>query len=56
MKKKCPKSPVKKKEYIEAVGKVLVKEKGKKKYYKPVAVKKDIRKLSGIILIFLVGL
>ena len=36
----CTKAPVNKKEYITDIGNILVKEYGKKKYYKPAEVKK----------------
>ena len=37
---KCPPAPKNKKEYIAEIGKILVKEHGKKRYYKPAEVKK----------------
>ncbi|MFK7901121.1 MAG: hypothetical protein AB8B61_10240 [Cyclobacteriaceae bacterium] len=37
---KCPPAPKNKKEYISEIGKILVKEHGKKKYYNPEEVKK----------------
>jgi hypothetical protein len=40
MELKCPPAPPNKKEYITNIGKILVKENGKKKYYKPEEVKK----------------
>ncbi len=40
----CPPSPKNKKEYISDIGKILVKDYGKKKYYKPEEVKKAHRK------------
>lgn len=40
----CSPAPADKKEYINDVGKILVKENGKKKYYKPEEVKKAARK------------
>ncbi len=36
----CPPAPTNKKEYIAEIGTILVKEHGKKKYYKPEEVKK----------------
>lgn len=36
----CPPAPANKKEYIAEIGTILVKEHGKKKYYKPEEVKK----------------
>ncbi len=44
MKKSCKVSPPNKKEYISDIGKILVVENGKKKYYKPEEVKKAHRK------------
>ncbi len=44
MQLKCPPSPQNKKEYITDIGKILVKEHGKKKYYKPEEVKKASKK------------
>jgi len=40
----CPPAPPNKKAYIADVGKILVQEYGKKKYYKPVEVKKASKK------------
>ena len=40
MNKTIPPSPSNKKEYIAAIGKILVEENGKKKYYSPQEVKK----------------
>jgi hypothetical protein len=40
MSKSCPKAPENKKAYLIDIGKILVKEHGKKKYYKPEEVKK----------------
>lgn len=40
MKPACPPAPPNKKEYITDIGKILVQEHGKKKYYKPEEVKK----------------
>lgn len=40
----CTPSPTNKKEYITSIGKILVKENGKKKYYKPEEVKEAHRK------------
>lgn len=36
----CSPAPINKKEYITDIGKILVKEHGKKKFYKPEQVKK----------------
>ncbi len=44
MKSKCPSAPPNKKEYISKIGKILIKEHGKKKYYKPEEVKKASKK------------
>ena len=44
MELKCPPAPPNKKEYITDIGKILVKEHGKKKYYKPEEVKKASKK------------
>lgn len=44
MSKNCPSPPENKKEYIFDLGKILVKDYGKKKYYKPVEVKKAHQK------------
>jgi len=44
MKNSCAPSPDNKKEYISNIGKILVKENGKKNYYKPEEVKKAHRK------------
>lgn len=44
MELKCPSAPPNKKEYITDIGKILVKEHGKKKYYKPEEVKKASKK------------
>ena len=41
---KCPPAPLNKKEYITDIGKILVEEHGKKKYYKPEEVKKASKK------------
>lgn len=40
----CTPAPVNKKEYITDIGKILVKDYGKKKYYQPKEVKKAHRK------------
>src|SRR5688572_24731232 len=40
----CPPAPVDKREYIADLGKILVKDFGKKKYYKPQEVKKAHKK------------
>ena len=40
----CAPAPINKKEYITDIGKILVQEHGKKKYYKPEEVKKAHRK------------
>ena len=40
----CAPAPTDKREYITDIGKILVKENGKKKYYKPEEVKKAHRK------------
>ena len=40
----CPPSPKNKKEYVSELGKILIKEYGKKKYYKPEEVKKAHKK------------
>ncbi|WP_281990709.1 hypothetical protein [Aquimarina aggregata] len=40
----CAPAPINKKEYISDIGKVLVKEHGKKQFYKPEEVKKAHRK------------
>ncbi len=44
MKNTCTPPPTNKKEYISDIGKILVKENGKKKYYTPKEVKKAHRK------------
>jgi len=44
MGKSCPPSPTNKKEYISDIGKILVGENGKKKYYEPEEVKKAHQK------------
>lgn len=44
MNKNCPSSPTNKKEYISDLGKILVKNYGKKKYYKPEEIKKSHQK------------
>jgi hypothetical protein len=44
MGKSCAPAPTNKKEYISDLGKILVNENGKKKYYKPEEVKKAHRK------------
>lgn len=44
MGKSCVPAPTNKKEYISDLGKILVNENGKKKYYKPEEVKKAHRK------------
>ncbi len=44
MENTCSPAPVNKKEYISALGKVLVKEYGKKKYYKPEEIKQAPKK------------
>lgn len=40
----CAPAPINKKEYISDIGKILIKENGKKKYYKPEKVKKAHKK------------
>jgi hypothetical protein len=40
----CPPAPINKKEYLTDIGKILVKDYGKKKYYKPDEVKKSSQK------------
>ena len=40
MENTCAPAPINKKEYITAIGKILVKEHGKKKFYKPKEIKK----------------
>jgi len=40
----CAPSPVKKKEYITDIGKILIEENGKKKHYKPKEIKKAHKK------------
>ena len=44
MELKCPPAPPNKKEYITEIGKILVEEHGKKKFYKPEEVKKASKK------------
>ena len=44
MSTKCPPAPKDKKAYVTELGKILVKDYGKKKYYKPEEVKKANRK------------
>lgn len=44
MQNSCVPAPSNKKEYISDIGKILVKDYGKKKYYKPKEVKKAHRK------------
>lgn len=44
MSNNCTNIPENKKQYIEDIGKILVKDYGKKKYYKPEEVKKSHRK------------
>ncbi|AFU69932.1 hypothetical protein P700755_003285 [Psychroflexus torquis ATCC 700755] len=44
MGKSCAPAPTNKKEYISDLGKILVNENGKKKYYKPEEVRKAHRK------------
>lgn len=44
MNKNCPQAPTNKKEYIFDLGKILVKDYGKKKYYKPEEIKKSHQK------------
>lgn len=46
MTKTCKPSPSNKKKYIVEIGKILVNDNGKKKYYKPREVKKAHRKSS----------
>ncbi len=46
MRTSCVPSPTNKKEYISEIGKILVEEHGKKKYYKPEEVKKAHQKSS----------
>jgi hypothetical protein len=40
----CPPSPIQKKEYVTDIGKILLKDYGKKSYYKPEEVKSAHRK------------
>lgn len=40
----CPSSPTNKKQYITDIGKILIKDYGKKKYYKPAEVKNAHKK------------
>ena len=44
MKNSCVPAPTNKREYISDIGKILVRDYGKKKYYKPKEVKKAHRK------------
>jgi hypothetical protein len=44
MRKSCTPAPTNKKEYISDIGKILVAEYGKKKFYKPEEIKKAHRK------------
>lgn len=44
MSNNCPQSPPNKKEYISEIGKILVADYGKKKYYKPEEVKEAQKK------------
>ena len=44
MSAKCPPAPPNKKEYISEIGKILIEEHDKKKYYKPEEVKKASQK------------
>ena len=44
MRKSCAPAPINKKEYISDIGKILVAENGKKKFYKPKEIKKAHRK------------
>lgn len=44
MEQKCPPAPTNKKEYISTIGKILIEEFGKKKYYTPEEVKEAIKK------------
>lgn len=44
MEKSCAPAPINKKEYVSDIGKILVKEHGKKNYYKPEEVKKAHQK------------
>lgn len=44
METSCTPAPINKKEYISDIGKILVKENGKKQYYKPEEIKKAHRK------------
>ncbi len=44
MNSSCPPAPLHKREYISDIGKILVKDYGKKKYYKPEEVKKSHNK------------
>ncbi len=44
MKPSCPPAPSNKKEYITEIGKLLIQQNGKKKYYKPEEVKKAHKK------------
>lgn len=44
MNSQCPTAPTNKKEYITDIGKILIEEHGKKKYYKPEEVKKASKK------------
>ena len=45
----CPPAPTNKKEYISGIGKILVEENGKKKYYKPEEIIMPIEKVNGTI-------
>jgi hypothetical protein len=45
-KKKCPPAPPAKRKYIADIGKILVHDFGKKRYYKPAEVKKAHKKSS----------
>lgn len=44
IKDSCKQPPIEKKKYLQDVGKILVKEHGKKKYYKPKEVKEAHKK------------
>jgi hypothetical protein len=48
----CPPAPPDKRKYISDVGKILVRDYGKKKYYKPNEVKKAHRKSDWSLLDF----
>jgi hypothetical protein len=50
----CPPAPTDKRKYISDLGKILVKDYGKKKYYKPTEVKKAHKKSEWSILTLVV--